>query len=377
MFYCKKEGNMRIKKFRAKTLQEGKQMVYSELGEDAVILSTRVIPPKPPEMVEMIELVAALDTKLSTEQNVTLQKPKDINPNVTNEFSFFVDKIFKEISNIKEVLWKINDKITYSILNNYPDDLKELGKSLLCNGFSIDFVDSFLIEIKELTYVNSVDLINKACKLLAGKLTYEKTFEPKNMPIFIMLVGPTGSGKTITSFKLALLYKLLFNLKVAVVTIDNKKLGGWEQTQILSVVSNIMGFYSETPEDFFKNVEFYKKNDVIIIDTPGISPLDGNSIGEIEELIKKIKPEYVLLVLSVTSAKSHFKKCLEGFSKTNPNYLLLTKFDETSSIGGIFEELIQYSKAYPLLYFTTGTNLASEIEPASPEFVANYIISQS
>ncbi len=368
---------MRIKKFRAKTLQEGKQMVYSELGEDAVILSTRVIPPKPPEMVEMIELVAALDTKLSTEQNVTLQKPKDINPNVTNEFSFFVDKIFKEISNIKEVLWKINDKITYSILNNYPDDLKELGKSLLCNGFSIDFVDSFLIEIKELTYVNSVDLINKACKLLAGKLTYEKTFEPKNMPIFIMLVGPTGSGKTITSFKLALLYKLLFNLKVAVVTIDNKKLGGWEQTQILSVVSNIMGFYSETPEDFFKNVEFYKKNDVIIIDTPGISPLDGNSIGEIEELLKKIKPEYVLLVLSVTSAKSHFKKCLEGFSKTNPNYLLLTKFDETSSIGGIFEELIQYSKAYPLLYFTTGTNLASEIEPASPEFVANYIISQS
>ena len=110
---------MRIKKFRARNLQEGKQKVRTELGDEAIILSTRVIPPSPPNMEEMIELVAALDTKV--EPKTTLAKPEEKYTTKSEEISKqdiinITGEIFKEIASLKTLFWHLSDKITYSFI---------------------------------------------------------------------------------------------------------------------------------------------------------------------------------------------------------------------------------------------------------------------
>ena len=52
---------MQIKKYQSRTLKEGKLKVYNELGDDAIILSTRTIKPSDPNEVELVEIVETVE----------------------------------------------------------------------------------------------------------------------------------------------------------------------------------------------------------------------------------------------------------------------------------------------------------------------------
>lgn len=53
---------MKIKKYIEKSFNEGKKKIIAELGDDAVILSTRNIK-NPEDGSETVEIVAAIDEK--------------------------------------------------------------------------------------------------------------------------------------------------------------------------------------------------------------------------------------------------------------------------------------------------------------------------
>lgn len=368
---------MRIKKFRARNLQEGKQKVKTELGDEAIILSTRVIPPSPPNMEEMIELVAALDTKV--EPSVTLAKPEEKYATKSEEISKqdiinITGEIFKEIAGLKTLFWHLSDKITYSFISELSPELQELAKLMLKNGFTSDFILSFLQEFKEISFGNLDGLRNAAIAKLSENLAYSNGIEGLGKALKILFVGPTGSGKTFTAIKLGLLFKLLYNSKVAIISCDNQKVGGWEQMQMLSGVANLPSTFAQTTDDFLEIFSAHKSFDYVLVDTSGINPRDESQLGEIQSLRNTTDFDYVFLVLSVTSSRLNFSETAKLFTQIHPTHLILTKFDEVATIGHIYESIQEYSQRAPLIYFTNGMNIPNAIEPANKDFISKFLV---
>lgn len=368
---------MRIKKFRARNLQEGKQKVRAELGDEAIVLSTRVIPPSPPNMEEMIELVAALDTKI--EPTTTFPKseetysprPEEVTKqdiiNITGE-------IFKEIASLKTLFWHLSDKITYSFISELSYDLQELAKLMLRNGFTSDFILSFLQQFKGVNFDNFDELRNSSIAKLAENLVYSNGIEELNKTLKILFVGPTGSGKTLTTVKLGLLFKLLFNSKIGIISCDNQKVGGWEQMQMLSGITNLPSTFAQTNEDFIEILSTHKGFDYVLVDTSGINPREDNQLAEIQSVRNMTDFDYVFLVLSVTSSRLNFLETTKLFSQIHPTHIILTKFDEVATIGHIYEPILEYSQRAPLIYFTNGTNIPNAIEPANKDFISKFLV---
>ncbi len=365
---------MKIRKFRAKNIQEGKEKIMSELGPEAIILSTRIIPPSPPEMEELVELVAAIDTEDSKMQSTYYTNPLEKSDLSKTDFIEFATNIYKELNNIKNLFWNLFDKINYTFISNLPNEIAELSKLMLKNGYSVDFTLSFVQHFKVKNYLDFEDLRNEAVEVLANKIKYASSIEKQNIQQILVFFGPTGSGKTLNIIKLGVLFRILLNAKVCVVSCDYRKIGGWEQVQILSAISNLNSICCQSNDDLSDNLKSLENYDFILIDTTGGSPKDQSLISELEELVSLVSNPNKILVLPVTSDKINFKENLKTFWKLRPEYLLLTKFDEVNTIGHLFELILESSNEIKPIYFSTSSDIPNGIEPASSEFLKKFLI---
>jgi flagellar biosynthesis protein FlhF len=371
-----KRGKMKIRKYRARNFQEGKDKIIAELGPEAIILSTRVIPPSPPEMEEMVELVAALDTEDTKDEKYFKEtKPSIEKPEYSkSDLIEFSSSIYKELVSLKNLIWNFYEKINYTFISHLPPDIAELSKLMLKNGFSTDFTLSFVQSLKENKYIDFEELRQTAIQILADKITYASAIEKSNVQQILIFIGPTGCGKTLNIIKLGVLFKILLNAKVNVISCDYRKIGGWEQLQILSAISNLPSFYCQSNAElgeYLKNIGSY---DFLLIDTSGGSPKDESLISELEELVGLATPSKKILVLSVANDKMNFKENLKGFGKLKPDYLLLTKFDEVDTIGHIYEPLLEISSQIKPIYFSSSPDIPYGIEPAGSEFLKKFLI---
>jgi flagellar biosynthesis protein FlhF len=369
---------MKIKKFRSKNIQEGKEKVLSELGPEAVILSTRVIPPAPPDNEEMIELVAAID--IEEQSSPTITKSQDVPERFPHterkslDFMELASNIYKELSFIKNYLFELSDKINYKFISSLPPDNAELVKLMVKNGFSSDFSLSIAHQLKEEKYTNFDDLRLEASRLLSNKLYYAQGFKGNLNKRRILFIGPTGSGKTLNLTKIAVLFKFLLNSSVSVVSIDLRKIGGWEHLQMLAAVSNLNFTYCQSSEELPELIETLKSYDFILVDTSGGNPRDESFINEIDEIKNAIEWTDIVLVVPVTHSKLNLSENIKAFSKFSPQYLLLTKLDEVTTIGHIYEILLESTPDFPILYLSTGTDIPNSLEPANPEIIRRYLI---
>ncbi len=83
----------------------------------------------------------------------------------------------------------------------------------------------------------------------------------------LVLVGPTGVGKTTTLAKLAAKYSLEQGKKVALVTADTFRIGAVEQ---LRTYARIMGVPLEialSPDEVAAGVQKHADKDVVLVDT--------------------------------------------------------------------------------------------------------------
>lgn len=362
---------MKIKKFRAKTFQEGKELILSELGAEAVILSTRIIPPMPPDNEELVELVAALDTDKEVQDFPGTTRPQADN---SKDFLEFTANIFKELNVIKNFLLELSDKITYSFTSNLPSDVAEMVKLMIKNGFSSNFSLSFIQNLIQRNFNDFEDIRNTAIQMLAEKLHYSQMNPEKDRPNVFVFIGPTATGKTLNIVKLGVLYKLFFNSKVTLISYDCKKIGGWEHLQVLSAISNLSSEYVQTEEELLSQIELHKGDDFILVDTSGGSPRDEVFLNELSTTLKIYPWTSIFLVLSTTHSSLNFKENLTSFGTFNPNFLILTKFDEVSTIGHLYELLLDFTQKCPLIYFSIGTDIPNSLEPANPNFLKKYLI---
>ena len=188
----------------------------------------------------------------------------------------------------------------------------------------------------------------------------------------VMLIGPTGVGKTTTIAKLAAIKKLWYVQNILLMTCDNFRIGAIEQ---LKTFARILGIPFEA---IFDNVSIqeaisrHDEPDIILLDTAGRSQLDKTGMDMYVGIYNDFKPDAVHLVLAANMKYRDMLDVVEHMPDIPVSHILFTKLDETMSYGAIYN--IQQIVGCPISFLTVGQNVPKDIETAEGLRVANFLM---
>lgn len=369
---------MQIKRYEAKNMTTALRMIKGELGPEAVILSARSIRKGKGFFGSLkyagVEVTAAVDAQLpdshmeaaagakttrDSAQKIppgidlkTIQETKGAasayeGPGPSYPKSYLVrnraeSRNNRAVSSLYQQI--LAQEIDRGIASDLIDEIKAipaLADMLPNGGFKAQLV-SILEEM--------------------GVSTVRNAFE-REKPNIIALIGAAGVGKTTTLAKLAVLQTTRHKKRVALITLDNYGIAANEQ---LKTYARIIGLPLETALNVAELKQAIKKfshTDVILIDTPGISPADQNQILELKSLLENIPKLHTHLVMSAATKEKDMMAMAQALKSIGSPQLVFTRIDESSTFGNIINVLIR--TGLPLSFLSRGRKVPDDIEVGS------------
>jgi len=200
--------------------------------------------------------------------------------------------------------------------------------------------------------------------------------ENLSTPKVMMLVGPTGVGKTTTIAKLAARYAYLLDrpYKVALLNLDSYKVGAIEQLEHYADIMQIEHNSVSSVQEFKEKLEQLVDYDVILIDTAGMSPYDTQKFIKTVEFVKTDAPINIEvdLVLSATVKYEDMEDIYKNFSFLNLDSVVISKFDETKHFGTLLNFMLLYK--LPMSYFSVGQEVPDDLLLANKEYLLERFI---
>ncbi|HQO95993.1 MAG TPA: flagellar biosynthesis protein FlhF [Sedimentibacter sp.] len=393
---------MKVKRYVGETAQEAMQKVKSDLGRDAIILNTRKIRKKGLAGLfskPLIEVVATIDNDISSgarannarnehtietnefikELNENLQGQKNSLKDNTKKHSHADEKelIQQDFMEIKNMLNKVYDAVKVDYENTKLSDVvKKYLKTLEDNE-----VDKVIVnEIKE-KLMETLDSEKQQSDAIVRNTVYNILMkyvkEPEPFSFaggkkVIIVIGPTGVGKTTTLAKLAANMVLNEKKRVGLITSDTYRIAAVEQLKTYSEIIGVPLSIIYTPGEILNAIESYADKDLILVDTAGRSHKDKYQLMELKTLIKSSINYEVYLVISATTKFSDCIEIIKNYSFLDDYKLLFTKLDETSAFGVILN--VAYITKKPISYITTGQSVPDDIEIADNGKIINCLL---
>ncbi|MBQ7264385.1 MAG: flagellar biosynthesis protein FlhF, partial [Synergistaceae bacterium] len=188
----------------------------------------------------------------------------------------------------------------------------------------------------------------------------------------VMLLGPTGVGKTTTIAKLAAIQALWEHRNVLLLTSDTYRIAAVDQlktyAKILGVPVEVVFEAGSLPQ----LLDAHEDADIILLDTAGRAQRDRKTQEVFEALYEGFAPDAVHLVLAANMKYRDMVDVVEHMPDIPVSHLIFTKLDETVSYGAIFN--IQQMMGRPVSFLTAGQNVPRDIETASGGRIAEFLM---
>jgi flagellar biosynthesis protein FlhF len=383
-------------------MNEAMTRIRYELGKDAVIISQRKIKkegflgffskkvievtaavenevkkPVEPDLKSSLESIKKLvtnDVKTSTEPEVNRDIINEIKrsaePKVSvsniNKDSDIENKLFKEMQEMKTMINSI--KNTANISGSFVQPKSELQEMLINCDLNEDISKEIISEISN--FSSELDDLTKAKEVIKNKIAVSE----EKLEGTVVLVGPTGVGKTTTIAKLAGRLALIEKKKVGLITIDTYRIGAVEQLRTYADIMNIPFKVVITTKDMEAAIDSMKGCEVILIDTTGRSSRNAMQLSELRSFVDKANTDKIHLVVSCTTKNKDIDAIVGGYKALNYNSVIITKLDETATFGSILNILNCANK--PLSFVTVGQNVPDDMKRLSAEEISKLILGE-
>ncbi len=345
---------MNKKIFRAANIQDALATIKEEMGREAMILSTRKIPRKPndPYAKEMFEVEAGLKT-----QGGESRQTPDFLELLKDEIAEIKDMISIAGfgSGIPHVLCRHVESV--GILASFLRAGVSERQAIALIEKAMESLDPDLDQPRRIKQLK-INVMQHCLKQMSVKDFFIRN-NSSGVPHVAAFVGPTGVGKTTTIAKLAALLSLKRKMKVGLISIDNYRIGAFEQLKAYASIMGLLCVPAFSAQDLSCALERMKSMDVVLIDTAGHSHFDKEKIDEILQLIKSDFKISVHLTLSVTSELINMKEAASAFSAFNPESYVFTKIDETKRCGKILDQVSDLN--LPVSLITNGQRVPEDL----------------
>jgi len=217
---------------------------------------------------------------------------------------------------------------------------------LLEHGASAEFAAVILQRVQE-AGASGTWAIDEAADAIGRSISVRPSPKRKRgsrVPHIFAFAGPTGAGKTTTLAKLGRRLaksgcKVLFATLDAAGASALERVGGIESDIDRAEIPlvSIRG-----AEDLMEALSKQPQTDIVMIDTPGLSPRDEDGLdmlsAEIAEL-GALGPLDLYLVLPATRSRASLRLAHNAFNRMHPVACVLTKLDETDEPGTVLSEV--------------------------------------
>ncbi len=190
----------------------------------------------------------------------------------------------------------------------------------------------------------------------------------------IMLLGPTGVGKTTTIVKLAGLFTINHGLKVGFINTDTYRVAAQEQLKAYAEIMELPICTVYSPEDIEDALVKMQDRDVVLIDTAGKSPADKRYREDIEEYIRHSGADELLLCVSASMGYGASRELINHYSFLSAYKLIVTKLDEVTAWGSVLN--IASLAKQPIAFVTTGQNVPFDVSIPDTKLVAKNLLGE-
>lgn len=425
---------MKILTFSGTSPAEALKKAQQNVGEDAMLIETKEIRKKSLTQTALYEIIVGIDdesaAKLSAKENKkameaaapVAKSSADVLYNIS-EAARQISKIAKvteednadfdeygsskvvarvkeksqdtvEFKEIKDEISKLGDKVKL-IQNMFwdertdkmgeihiPPEFSEIYKLTLESGMNAGHIEEIMgltLEHMPLKMRENSQTVKRYFQVLLRKMVpvrMESTPKPGAKKV-IMLVGPTGVGKTTSIAKLAARYSFMMEkkYKVGLIVLDTYRIGAVEQ---LMQYARMMKLGIETvvdPPEFASALNAMSYCDYILIDTMGSSPYDKEKITKIYECLQNNTTQMsidTVLVLPSSIKYEDLKATYDNFEPLGIDTMMFTKLDETRGFGNLFSLMYETSK--PISYFSVGQEVPEDLVVASSDYLIDCML---
>ena len=374
---------MKIKTFCARTIAEALRSAKGEFGHDALILSTKETPVRAASWFggrTRAEVVAAIDTAPESEHDLFAPSRDFAAQTGFAEPALHgrngIPRIDEDYSEMRRALYsltrasgppapRLSDAAAYEIYQDLVAN--EVSESLACKLLD-EAQTAVAPEARGQRPALAKAVTDAALRLIRTAGTCEGLPARKA----VAFVGPTGVGKTTAAAKLAARLALEKKKKVMLITTDTHRIGAVEQLKTYAGLMGLPFRIATQPSELQRAILEQSQRDYILIDTTGCSQRD---LAPVQDLMKFFQESTGIerhLVLSANTKPLDMQEIIDRFGICDPDHLLFTKLDETSTFGPIFNELVRTQK--PLSYVADGQRVPEDLHALSGDQIVDIVL---
>ncbi|HEU5047892.1 MAG TPA: AAA family ATPase [Rickettsiales bacterium] len=196
-----------------------------------------------------------------------------------------------------------------------------------------DYVVNRMLETARHLCLQGRDMHTDLTRLMAASFQYAPL--PLEQDTYtIMLVGPPGTGKTMTIAKMAS-QVVMEKKKPIVITTDNKRAGGVEQLSAFTTILGIELHVADNRGELWRLLQEFAHHGRLLIDTGGVNPYNMTDLRELAEYIKLDRSIEPVLVAAAGSDSAEADDMARAFAPLGVRRLLVTRIDAARRYGSI------------------------------------------
>lgn len=182
------------------------------------------------------------------------------------------------------------------------------------------------------------------------------------------LVGPTGVGKTTTTAKLAARCVMRHgSSKLALITTDGYRIGGYEQLRIYGKILGVMVHTVKDESDLRIALKELQNKHTVLIDTVGVSQRDKMVAEQLAMLSGADIPVKRLLCLNATSTGETLSEVVRAYQGEGLAGCIFTKLDEAATIGNVLDIAIR--QKLMVYYMANGQRVPEDLHVANKQYL--------